>query len=76
MQYVKVKEKIVEDIFGNMQNISDQMASVEPGGLIKLVKGVRDIEKAMTGYGPRRVMGSELKKRKSLITTKTFIEIE
>jgi N-acetylneuraminate synthase len=45
---------------------SDQMASVEPGGLIKLVKGVRDIEKAMTGYGPRRVMGSELKKRKSL----------
>lgn len=45
---------------------SDQMASVEPGGLIKLVKGVRDIEKAMKGYGPRQVMGSELKKRKSL----------
>ena len=45
---------------------SDQMASVEPGGLIKLVKGVRDIEKAMGGYGPREVIGSELEKMKSL----------
>ncbi len=45
---------------------SDQMASVEPGGLIKLVKGVRDIEKAMKGYGPRKVIGSELEKMKSL----------
>lgn len=45
---------------------SDQMASVEPGGLIKLVKGIRDIESAMGGYGPRTVRGSELSKRKSL----------
>lgn len=45
---------------------SDQMASVEPGGLIKLVKGIRDIEKSMGGYGPREVMGSELEKRKTL----------
>jgi N-acetylneuraminate synthase len=45
---------------------SDQMASVEPGGLIKLVKGIRDIESAMGGYGPRTVQGSELSKRKSL----------
>ena len=45
---------------------SDQMASVEPGGLIKLVKGVRDIEKAMGGYGPRQVIGSESEKMKSL----------
>lgn len=45
---------------------SDQMASVEPGGLIKLVKGIRDIEKSMGGYGPREVIGSELEKRKSL----------
>lgn len=45
---------------------SDQMASVEPGGLIKLVKGIRDIESAMGGYGPREVIGSELEKRKSL----------
>jgi N-acetylneuraminate synthase len=45
---------------------SDQMASVEPGGLIKLVKGVRDIEKAMGGYGPRQVLGGELSKRESL----------
>lgn len=45
---------------------SDQMASVEPQGLIKLVKSIRDIEKARGGYGPREVLGSELDKRKSL----------
>jgi N-acetylneuraminate synthase len=45
---------------------SDQMASVEPGGLMKLVKGIRDIESAMGGYGKREVIGSELDKRKSL----------
>lgn len=45
---------------------SDQMASVEPHGLIKLVKGIRDIEKSMGGFGPRSVIGSELSKRKSL----------
>ncbi len=45
---------------------SDQMASVEPSGMIKLVKGIRDIEKAMRGYGPRKVIGSELKKLKTL----------
>ena len=32
---------------------SDQMASVEPGGLIKLVKGIRDMEKAIGSDGPR-----------------------
>lgn len=47
---------------------SDQMASVEPHGLIKLVKGVRNIE---TALGPehqsRRILfGSELAKRESL----------
>lgn len=45
---------------------SDQMASVEPGGLIKLVKGVRDIEKSFGGYGERKVLGSELDKLKTL----------
>lgn len=45
---------------------SDQMASVEPGGLIKLVKGIRDIEKAMGGLEPRQVLGGELSKRESL----------
>lgn len=45
---------------------SDQMASVEPGGLMKLVKGIRDIESAMGGYGPRQLLGSELAKRKTL----------
>jgi N-acetylneuraminate synthase len=45
---------------------SDQMASVEPQGFMKLVKGIRDIEKSMGGYGPRTVSGSELDKLKSL----------
>ena len=45
---------------------SDQMASVEPQGFIKLVKGIRDIEKAFGSSGPRECLGSEEKKRKSL----------
>jgi len=45
---------------------SDQMASVEPQGLMKLVKSIRDVEKSLGGYGPRKVIGSELEKMKSL----------
>jgi len=45
---------------------SDQMASVEPQGFIKLVKSIRDIEKAMGSGGPRICLGSEKEKRKSL----------
>lgn len=45
---------------------SDQMASVEPQGLIKLIKSIRDIETARGGYGPREVLKSELDKRKTL----------
>lgn len=45
---------------------SDQLASVEPGGFIKLVKGIRDIEKSLGTNGPRICLGSEEKKRKSL----------
>lgn len=45
---------------------SDHMASIEPGGLIKMVKGIRDIEKALGDIGPRQVFGGELEKRKSL----------
>ena len=45
---------------------SDHMASVEPHGLIKLVKGIRNIESALGAAGPRTVLGSELQKRKSL----------
>ena len=45
---------------------SDQLSSVEPAGLIKLVKGTRDIEKSIGPGGPRKVFGSELEKRKSL----------
>ncbi len=45
---------------------SDQMASVEPHGLIKLVKGVRDIEKAIGSMKNREILSSELKKRQEL----------
>ena len=45
---------------------SDHVASVEPGGLFKLVKGIRDIEKAMGKLGSRQILLSELEKRKTL----------
>ena len=45
---------------------SDQMASVEPHGLIKLVKGIRNIEKSLGAGGPRILLESEMKKRESL----------
>jgi N-acetylneuraminate synthase len=45
---------------------SDQKSSIEPSGLMKLVKGIRDIEKSLGGYKERKCFGSELEKRKSL----------
>ncbi len=45
---------------------TDQMASVEPHGVIKLVKGIRDIEKAFGIEGPRVLNEKELKKRGEL----------
>ncbi len=44
---------------------SDQAASVEPGGLIRLVRDIRVIKEAM-GDGLKRVFGSELSIRKKL----------
>jgi N-acetylneuraminate synthase len=45
---------------------SDQSASVEPAGLHKLVRGIRNIDQAMGSAGPREVLGGELAKKKSL----------
>ena len=45
---------------------SDQLSSVEPVGMFKMVKGIRDIEKAMTGFGERKLLDSEKKKREEL----------
>lgn len=45
---------------------SDQASSVEPKGLRKLVVSLRDIESARGGYEPRKVLPSELEKRKTL----------
>ena len=46
---------------------SDQSSSIEPSGIYKLVKGIRDIEEA-TKYEPqeRMLFDGELSKRKSL----------
>ncbi|MGA0351990.1 MAG: N-acetylneuraminate synthase family protein, partial [Acholeplasmataceae bacterium] len=45
---------------------SDHMSSVEPAGLIKLVKGLNDIAKCFGHPGPRKVTEGEYAKRKSL----------
>ena len=38
---------------------SDQMASVEPAGLIKMVKGIKDVESSIGTRGPRQLLESE-----------------
>ena len=45
---------------------SDQMASVEPIGVMKLVNGIRDIDKSMGENAPRKLFNSELTKRETL----------
>ena len=45
---------------------SDQMASLEPIGVYKLVKGIRGIEQAMGSSGPRQIGTGEELKRKTL----------
>lgn len=45
---------------------SDQRASVDPVGAIKLIRGLCSIDKALSGYGPRKVLQSEQKKLKDL----------
>ena len=45
---------------------SDHLSSVEPSGLIKLVKGIRDIEVSLGSIAPRTLLNSEREKRKSL----------
>lgn len=45
---------------------SDHIASVEPQGLMKLTKGIRDIDKSLGSGGPRKIIDSEKSKRKSL----------
>jgi len=60
-QWIERHVTIDRTLFG-----SDQMASVEPQGLIKLVKSIRDVESARGGYGPREVLKSEKEKRKTL----------
>tara|TARA_R110001583_G_scaffold36260_13_gene119518 strand:+ start:707 stop:1546 length:840 start_codon:yes stop_codon:yes gene_type:complete len=45
---------------------SDQLSSVEIPGMIKLVKGIRDIDMSMGSFGPRECLGGELSKKESL----------
>ena len=51
---------------------SDQAASVEVGGLIRLVSNIRDIERAM-GDGVKRVYAGELPQIEKLRRVKTRI---
>ena len=45
---------------------SDHVASVEPIGVWKLVKGIRDVENALGSKGERVLLDGELAKRNSL----------
>jgi N-acetylneuraminate synthase len=45
---------------------TDQLASIEPIGLIKLVKGIKDIEKSLGSDGPRTMSEIEMNKRETL----------
>ena len=45
---------------------SDHLASVEPQGVMKLTKGIRDIEKSMGNEAPRTLFASEKIKKESL----------
>jgi N-acetylneuraminate synthase len=46
---------------------SDQSSSIEPSGLLKLTKGIRDIEQAcLYEPGPRKEFKGELEKKKTL----------
>jgi len=46
---------------------SDHLSSLEPAGLFKLVKGIRDVEKSMSQpVGPRMLLQGEKSKRESL----------
>lgn len=45
---------------------SDQLASVEPIGMIKLIKGIKELNSALGGYEPRKIFNSEMEKLNSL----------
>lgn len=45
---------------------TDQKSSIDPVGMVKFVRTIRDIEKASGGYGPRKLTEKEIKKRESL----------
>lgn len=45
---------------------SDQLASVETIGMLKLIKGLRELESSLGDGGPREILQGELSKLKSL----------
>jgi len=45
---------------------TDQSSSLDKIGCVKLIAGIRSIEKTLKGYGPREILESEKKKRKDL----------
>lgn len=61
VEWIERHVTLCHDLWG-----SDQKASIEPVGMFKLVKGVRELESAMSGDSFRVVYESEIEKKKSL----------
>ncbi len=61
VQWVEIHITLDHDMWG-----SDHLSSIEPSGVFKLVKGIRDLEKALGKYTPRKLYPGEETKRNSL----------
>ena len=61
VQWVEVHITLDHAMWG-----SDQLSSIEPSGLFKLVKGIRNLEEASKGNKPRELFPNEDKKLESL----------
>jgi len=59
--WIEVHITLDHDMWG-----SDQLSSVQPSGLFKLVKGIRDLEKASNGYKARKLYPGEEVKQNAL----------
>jgi N-acetylneuraminate synthase len=60
-QWIERHVTLDHDMWG-----TDQAASVDPVGMIKLVRGIRTCEKALGGFGPRKPTPGEIEKARSI----------
>ena len=61
VEWIEAHITLDHDIWG-----SDQLSSIQPAGLFKLTKGIRDLEKALKGYRARKLYPGEEIKQNSL----------